>query len=279
MGRTAGVLAFVCLLLATFLIASANPAEAGSWKFSKWGQFCAGDVCLPEGVLYLTVDGPGNRIHGVRTSWDAAAGPCVEQWWLEIRVYSDSGGEPERARSEKVDACQRSGRFNWVPPGGGNYFPTGGVCVVLMRGTGVRVHELCAGLNPGGGRVWFKNWRSLACLDADANNGLNGTVVQGWRCNGTAQQRWLVNPNMSIESRRFRGMCLDADTNTLGGNGTRVQLWACNGSPQQKWVIWFNGRIQSVASGRALDLDPRDNRTVRLWDGNWSGAQAWVSHG
>ncbi|MFI6155573.1 RICIN domain-containing protein [Kitasatospora sp. NPDC051170] len=121
------------------------------------------------------------------------------------------------------------------------------------------------------------------CLDADATNGGNGTKVQVWGCNGTTQQEWYSWDDYSLESARFPGMCLDADTNGGGNNGTRLQLWQCNGTSQQKWFLRandlaiynqrFNNNLNIV-----VDRDtntPGDGAQVQLWQKNFQSQQWW----
>jgi len=121
------------------------------------------------------------------------------------------------------------------------------------------------------------------CLDADVNNGANGTKVQVWTCNGTLQQQWISWSDNTIESVKFRGMCLDADLNGGGANGTRVQLWACNGSTQQQWVTRINDlAIYNVRflnnTNTVLDRDvtvPGNGARVQLWAKNYQSQQWW----
>ncbi|MEV4740655.1 ricin-type beta-trefoil lectin domain protein [Streptomyces sp. NPDC049555] len=121
------------------------------------------------------------------------------------------------------------------------------------------------------------------CLDADANAGGNGTKVQVWQCNKSAQQAWISWGDGSLESVRFRGMCLDADTNGGGRNGTRVQLWQCNGSAQQRWYTYsgdlavYNGLFYNNRN-TVLDRDtnvPGDGAQAQLWGKNFQSQQWW----
>jgi hypothetical protein len=121
------------------------------------------------------------------------------------------------------------------------------------------------------------------CLDADATNGGNGTKVQAWACNGSDQQEWRSWGDYSVESVKFPGMCLDADTNGAGNNGTKVQLWQCNSTSQQEWFMRnndlaiyngaFNNNLNTV-----LDRDTRwqgDGAPAQLWQKNFQSQQWW----
>ena len=120
------------------------------------------------------------------------------------------------------------------------------------------------------------------CLDADTHTGdRNGTIVQLWTCNNSAQQRWVATRNaqgyITIKSR-LNGRCLDADTHTLDRPSTIVQLWDCNGQSQQQWVDDEQGDEQRYIIGsrirptKVLDADVhtenRDGTIIQLWEFN-----------
>ncbi|MFD7660825.1 RICIN domain-containing protein [Actinosynnema sp. NPDC059797] len=119
------------------------------------------------------------------------------------------------------------------------------------------------------------------CLDADSNNGENGTRVQVWRCNGQPQQVWVAEGGQ-LRNERFPGMCLDADTTTGGANGTRLQLWRCNGESQQQWRLLpddlaiYNLRFLNDFR-TVVDRDPAqvDGAVAQLWEKNFQSQQWW----
>ncbi|MFF4132254.1 RICIN domain-containing protein [Streptomyces mirabilis] len=131
--------------------------------------------------------------------------------------------------------------------------------------------------------VW-KSAKSGRCVDADLNTiGTNGTKVQLWDCNHSAQQNWILYGDGTIRSSK-NGKCLDADLNTIGSNGTKVQLWTCNGKSQQKWSITggttsATHRIVSRYSYRCVDADLNtigsNGTKVQLWDCNSQPQQNW----
>ncbi|GAA2974816.1 RICIN domain-containing protein [Actinokineospora diospyrosa] len=122
------------------------------------------------------------------------------------------------------------------------------------------------------------------CLDADLNGGgANGSKVQLWDCNGTDQQKWLLDwDNPRLVNKKFSA-CLDADLNGGGANGTKLQLWDCNGTDQQKWYRFtedsalYNGRF---SYGRTIVVD-RDvthsgnGAKAQLWTKNFQPQQWW----
>ena len=121
------------------------------------------------------------------------------------------------------------------------------------------------------------------CIDADANNGSNGTKVQVWTCNGTDQQKWIYWNDYTLESVRFRGMCMDADLNGGGTNGTRIQLWQCNGQPQQYWYTFsndlaiYNSRFlnnYNTVVDRDITVSGNGAR-IQLWAKNYQPQQWW----
>ncbi|KND33488.1 RICIN domain-containing protein [Streptomyces acidiscabies] len=129
----------------------------------------------------------------------------------------------------------------------------------------------------------FANRPTTQCLDVDANGGGNGTVVQVWQCNGTTQQRWYLWNNGALESYRFPGKCLDADTNGGGANGTKVQIWDCNNTAQQSWSHPSGDRAIYNAlfyGGGNIVLDRDANvwgngARVQLWQKNFQSQQWW----
>jgi hypothetical protein len=134
---------------------------------------------------------------------------------------------------------------------------------------------------------WFRI-RSLygdgsQCLDADVNNGGNGTKVQVWTCTDALQQLWFWTDDKRVINRAFPTMCLDADTNGGGADGTIVQLWQCNGSLQQQWgvlpndVAIYNDLFFNNAN-TVLDRDtntPGNGAQVQLWTKNFEPQQWW----
>ncbi|WP_445548175.1 protein kinase domain-containing protein [Frankia sp. CiP1_Cm_nod1] len=127
------------------------------------------------------------------------------------------------------------------------------------------------------------------CLDADINyQGVNGTRVQLWTCNGSVQQQWYYEGDLHtgalIHSVKWPGMCLDADTNTIGSNGGKVQLWMCNGFAQQRWYYRNTAGANAYQNGwgapygRCLDADSNagwDGTRVQLWECNQTTQQQW----
>ncbi|WP_413755244.1 ricin-type beta-trefoil lectin domain protein [Streptomyces sp. MMBL 11-3] len=129
----------------------------------------------------------------------------------------------------------------------------------------------------------FANRPTTQCLDVDANGGGNGTIVQIWQCNGTSQQRWYLWNNGALESYRFPGKCLDADTKGGGQNGTRVQIWDCNNTAQQSWShpagdrAIYNARFYG-GGNIVLDRDANvwgNGARVQLWQKNFQSQQWW----
>lgn len=112
------------------------------------------------------------------------------------------------------------------------------------------------------------------CLDVAGGDGVNGTAVQLYECNGTAAQRWTFGADGTL---RAMGKCLDvADWGTT--NGSKVQIWDCNpGQSNQTWVR-SGSSYRNPASGRCLD-NP-DGRAVnrqrtQIWDCFGNSAQWW----
>jgi len=97
------------------------------------------------------------------------------------------------------------------------------------------------------------NVSSGLALDGDAN--AQGTLIQLYSSNGTADQLWNIQPSgsgYSITSVQS-GLALDGGANALG---TNPQMWPANGTADQQWMIQPSGSgysIVSVQSGLAVD--------------------------
>jgi hypothetical protein len=95
--------------------------------------------------------------------------------------------------------------------------------------------------------------QSGLALDGGANQ--QGTLVQLWTSNGTADQIWNIQPSgsgASITSSQT-GLALDGGANQ---SGTNPQMWTANGTADQQWLIQPSGSgysITSVQSALALD--------------------------
>ena len=113
------------------------------------------------------------------------------------------------------------------------------------------------------------------CLDDRNNSGVNGAVVQVWRCTGGPNQVWQV---MSDGTIRHNGLCLDA----AGGgtkNGTKVDLWAYgSGKPNQQWNT-KNWRVTNPPSGKVLnDAGYGGNGTQQvLWSYTGTINEIWAT--
>ena len=78
------------------------------------------------------------------------------------------------------------------------------------------------------------------------------------------------------------GLCLDADTNTIGHEGSKVQEWSCNNAAQQHWYAWpLNGGGYEIINGYNTNyvLDCQNaswvDQTVYLWTANYQRQQEW----
>ncbi|MET8973711.1 RICIN domain-containing protein [Streptomyces hydrogenans] len=98
-----------------------------------------------------------------------------------------------------------------------------------------------------GGYYELRNAANGLCLDADWGSiGANGTRMQVWTCEGTAQtnQHWRMRPITNLPNTyavtvETNNRCLDGHFQTIEQNPGRVQLWDCLGTGQinQHWRI------------------------------------------
>lgn len=90
-----------------------------------------------------------------------------------------------------------------------------------------------------GGRWWevIDNNNGL-CLDADINTiGHDGSKVQEWPCNNTAQQHWYAWPQNGGGYEIVNGYNTNyvLDCQNVLWTGQAVYLWTANYQPQQIW--------------------------------------------
>lgn len=91
----------------------------------------------------------------------------------------------------------------------------------------------------------FINQANGWCLDARSQGGyVNGNPVQGYPCNGNANQIWefefVFDPTTLSAAPSFANganlnLCLDASSQQGYTNGDPVQLFTCNGAANQSW--------------------------------------------
>jgi hypothetical protein len=118
------------------------------------------------------------------------------------------------------------------------------------------------------------------CLDDRNNSSSNGAVVQIWRCNGLANQRWQV---MSDGTIRHNGLCLDL-SGDYSSNGTKVELWACNPADLESQIWDTKGYRISVYAGTYAvkvldDIGYGGNGTrQQIWTNNGTRNQLWETY-
>ncbi|WP_239159778.1 RICIN domain-containing protein [Winogradskya humida] len=112
------------------------------------------------------------------------------------------------------------------------------------------------------------------CVDVTNGSDANGTPVQIWDCNNSAQQQWTIGADGTI---RALGKCLDV-TGQGTANRTPIQLWDCNGSGGQAWVIESRSHLRNPQSGRYLDVPggySANGAGLQIYEGNTNPWQVW----
>ncbi|MFG3033760.1 ricin-type beta-trefoil lectin domain protein [Streptomyces sp. NPDC048253] len=113
------------------------------------------------------------------------------------------------------------------------------------------------------------------CLDVAGGATANGTAVQLYDCNGSAAQRWTVQPDGSLQAL---GKCLDV----VGGStadGAKTQLYDCNGTGAQRWTYnATTGDVVNAAANKCLDVT--DNSSAngargQIWSCTGAANQKW----
>jgi hypothetical protein len=100
---------------------------------------------------------------------------------------------------------------------------------------------------PGDGTVRIRG----KCLDVVGFGTANGSKVQLYACNLTANQLWRPGPNVALVNP-VSGRCLDIPS---GQPDVQLQIFDCNGGPNQQWTLDFSGvgQIRSAYPGKCLD--------------------------
>ncbi|MBG0857090.1 RICIN domain-containing protein [Streptomyces spinoverrucosus] len=106
------------------------------------------------------------------------------------------------------------------------------------------------------------NAASGRCLDAYAAGTANGTVVQQYKCNGTAAQQWSFSTTsdgyVRINNRNNTNQVVDVSDVSTADNAP-VHLWAYGGGANQQWLPVHEGggayHFVNRNSGKCLD-DP-----------------------
>jgi len=110
------------------------------------------------------------------------------------------------------------------------------------------------------------------CLRA---SGVDGSPVQLWTCDGSAQQRWTIFADGTIRSN---GLCLA----TAGGataNGTTIQVATCNGTAAQRFQLNAAADIVNLPADRCVDVRDHgtaDGTSIQLWDCGGTDNQKWT---
>ncbi|MEU5334918.1 ricin-type beta-trefoil lectin domain protein [Streptomyces asoensis] len=113
------------------------------------------------------------------------------------------------------------------------------------------------------------------CLDVAGGTAVDGTAVQLYDCNGSAAQRWTVQPDGSLQAL---GKCLDV----VGGStsdGARTQLYTCNGTGAQRWSFDAGtGDVVNTAANKCLDVtdnSPANGARGQIWSCTGAANQKW----
>ncbi len=134
-----------------------------------------------------------------------------------------------------------------------------------------------------GDQVWqpqlggmLKNPQSGRCLDVVGAGTTDGTPLQIWDCNGTANQLWWTLPNGSIQNP-VSGRCLTA-ASWGTSNGTGIQIWGCTDDWPQRWNMQANGSMVNVQASRCIEAaggGTANGTPIQNYFCNGTAAQLW----
>jgi GH25 family lysozyme M1 (1,4-beta-N-acetylmuramidase) len=140
-----------------------------------------------------------------------------------------------------------------------------------------------AELPAGSGRYELRSACEGMALDAKGGVCSNGTNVQTYTKNNTDAQRWLFTQTRIMDDGLFTvqsalGTVLDVAGNATA-DGTNVQAWSNNYTLAQKWQLRYasNNRytIESVNTGKLLDVHAGKGPNVQIYSANGTNAQLW----
>lgn len=281
--RRSGLAAWMATaLLAAIAVVMAPPsaAQADAGGKVQWGKVCIPGInqCFAGGLLRVYVYGRGDQIHAMRGEF--AAVPTLSNWQFKYELRDTAGDQTvvySQFNGKKHATTNVSGTTEWVPDG----YParTGQACISIWSNN-VRLATKCLSITPSNVVLRSSGGNASKCLDVDINGGgRDGSKVQLWRCNSTAQQGWRLDAGGEIRSVRYPDKCLDADTNGNGADGSVVQIYGCNGQGQQKWRVGANGWIINDRYNKCLDADlnriTSDGAKVQIWGCNGQAQQNW----
>jgi Ricin-type beta-trefoil lectin domain/Dual-action HEIGH metallo-peptidase len=128
----------------------------------------------------------------------------------------------------------------------------------------------------GSGTIPVRSFVGLAskCLDVQWGSSASGTPLHLWDCNGTAAQRWSLEPTSEVKAL---GKCLDLSNNNTS-DGTQIQIWDCNGTTAQRWFLW-DGTLRHHASSKCVEVTGGSSASgtlLRLATCNGSLGQRWI---
>lgn len=114
------------------------------------------------------------------------------------------------------------------------------------------------------------------CVQVTSKN--SGRKVQMWTCDGSAKQKWFVDPHGYLRSKLDSRTCIGV----VGPNaveGAAIQVSRCDGGANQRWR-WHGKVIRSkMGAGMALDVaafSKADGAKVQLWKDNGLQNQKWT---
>ncbi|MEU0940964.1 RICIN domain-containing protein [Embleya sp. NPDC005971] len=148
-----------------------------------------------------------------------------------------------------------------------------GVSMPAAAGAGAAEREVRAAAKE------IYTFASGKCVDVAKRSAESGANIQQWACNGTAGQKFRIEPvgdNRAV-IKTFSDRCWDvAKAGT--GDGANIQQWTCNGSAHQKFRLVHVGDrvnirtfvdkcvgVQGAGTGNGVN--------IRQWKCNGSAAQ------
>lgn len=104
----------------------------------------------------------------------------------------------------------------------------------------------------------------------------NGTAVDQWYCNGSANQQWSYDDTTGlIRSMKDPHFCLD--NGGTYGDGANLMIWTCSGNNNQRFKFNAASGTISVRSYpvEVVDGSAATGATLQTLTASGAGAQSW----
>jgi streptogrisin C len=184
-------------------------------------------------------------------------------------VASSACAQPGDSGGSFITGDQAQG----VTSGAGGNCSSGGTTVYQPVNEILGVYGLSLTTTGGGSTSRIIGYADK-CIDVPNGNGVDGTALQLWTCNGTGAQNWTFPGDGTI---RAFGLCMDVAWGSTA-SGAVIQLANCNGTPAQQFVLTAAGDLVNPQANKCVDVmdwSTADGARLITWDCHGGANQKW----